>query len=393
MCVRPSITCFISNKLLTSVILYPSEWGYFCINKLPDMDTTTVIPAENKKEGNNLYPNVTLILPLVGENFSTHLNEVCTKLITELQTQYIHKADAVIEMIASLHNNIDNNKGKKTVAVFLSPVQEKIFYLDVSLDEHIFVDEHYELRDLINSMNNTDKYLLLVQSYDFYKIYLGDRFQLLRINLTHPSTIESFTNDIAEKIEYFTDTVDRKEIMMDKFIHHIDKELDILLKQHNLPLFVVGPERMNGHFKKITHHGASVLDYVHGNYNEAKPHQLLNLILPHLKEIKTKENNLLAADIEHALNANKLRFGIEEVWGCLMEQKGKTLLVERNYTYPCLIDKDGYLDANIDKARKADIKDAIDLIIEKVILSGGTVKFTDSDILVDFRRIALFLYY
>ena len=359
------------------------------------MDTITVVPTEQKKDSNNQYPNVTILLPLdkYGLEFNNHLKEIGDKLIAELQIQYHHKADIVIEQIQSLPNDIDSKRDKKSVAVFLSPVQKKIFYLNVSLDEHIFVDEHYELRDLINFMNNTDKYLLLVQSYDFYKIYLGDRFQLLRVNLTHPSDIQSFTNDIAEKVENFTDSVDRKEIMMDKFIHHIDKELDILLKQHHLPLFVVGPERMNGHFKKITHHSPSVLDYVHGNYNEAKPHQLLNLILPHLKEIKIKENHELADNIEHALNANKLRFGIEEVWGTLMEQKGKTLLVERNYTYPCIVDKDGYLDTNLDKAKKTDIIDAVDLMIEKVMQSGGEVKFTDSDLLVDFRRIALFLYY
>ena len=257
------------------------------------------------------------------------------------------------------------------------------------------VDEHFEIRDLVNSLYPADKYLLLVQSAENFKIFLGDLYHLMKIKVNIPDNIAAYKNDLAEKIEYFTDTVDRKEVMLDKFIHHIDKELENLLnKYRNLPVFIIGPERMNGHFKKYTHNEKSILEYIHGNYDDAKPHQLLNLLQPYLKDLKIIENSNLATKIEHAQNANKFSFGIEEVWRNVMAGKGKLLLVERNFSWPHnTTDTSGNLNRDIDGINDEFVKDAVDILIEKVLETGGEVKFVDTDLLSNFQHIGLALYY
>ena len=339
-------------------------------------------------------PAVIIILPVEKTDNADHLKSLTDKIEKEITDQYGVKAKPVIEKLYHALSGINYNSGKKSVVISLSPVYEKMLYLDVPLDEKVMVDEPFEIRDLVNSMYPADRYILLVQSAGHFKMFLGDRYHLMKIKVNIPDHIAAYKNDIPEKIEYFSDVTDRKEIMLDKFIHYIDKELENILNKYKLPVFIIGPERMNGHFKKHTHNGKSILDYIHGNYDEAKPHQLLHLIQPFLKELKDKENNELKLKIEQALNANKFSFGIEEVWRNVMHKKGNLLLVEKNFSYPHSEDgeKSG-LTENVADMNPEFVKDAVDVIIEHVLASGGEVKFVDPDMVKDFRHIALFLYY
>ena len=340
------------------------------------------------------FPSMTIILPVEKTDNTDHLKVLIDKIEKEITDQYGVKAKPVIEKLHHSLSKINYNSGKKTVVICLSPVYEKMIYLDVPLDEKVMIDEPFEIRDLVNSMYPADRYILLVQSAGHFKMFIGDRYHLMKIKVNIPDHIAAYKNDIPEKIEYFSDVTDRKEIMLDKFIRYIDKELEDILNKYKLPVFIIGPERMNGHFKKYTHNEKSILDYLHGNYDEAKPHQLLHLIQPYLKELKDKENKEIKVKIEQALNANKFSFGIEEVWRNVMHKKGNLLLVEKNYSYPHTdgSEKNDFTKTIADMNPEF-IKDAVDVIIEKVLESGGEVKFVDPDMVKDFQHIALFLYY
>ena len=359
------------------------------------MNTTTKnkIAAGHMNETFHL-PCVTIILPLEKEHYQAHLKVLAEKIEKELREQYQSKSIPVIEKLQNSFARINFDSSKKSAVICVSPVYEKTIYLDISLEEKVIIDEPFEIRDLVNSMYPADKYLVLVQSAAHFKIFLGDSYHLAKIKVHIPDHIAAYKNDIAEKIEYFSDTTDRKEIMLDKFIHHIDSELENILHKYKLPVFVIGTERMNGHFKKYTHNEKAILDYIHGNYDEVKPHQLLQILRPYLKEIKNIENKELAIKIEQALNENKFSSGSDEVWRNAMQKKGELLLVERNYSYPHTATGEvENLNEDIHGANPAFTIDAVDTIIERVLEFGGKVKFVDADILKAFQHIALFLYY
>jgi len=339
-------------------------------------------------------PCVTIILPLEKEHYQAHLNVLAAKIEKELRDEYQSKAIPVVEKLQSSFSMINFDSSKKSAVICVSPVYEKTIYLDISLEEKVIIDEPFEIRDLVNSMYPAEKYLVLVQSAAHFKIFLGDCYHLMKIKVHIPDHMAAYKNDVPEKTENFSDSTDRKEIMLDKFIRHIDTELENILHKYRLPVFVIGTERMNGHFKKYTHNEKAILDYIHGNYDDAKPHQLLHLLQPYLKEIKNIENKELAIKIELALNENKFSSGIDEVWRNAMQKKGELLLVERNYSYPHIATGEAEnLNGDIHGTNPAFTIDAVDTIIARVLEFGGKVKFVDAEILRDFEHIALFLYY
>jgi len=343
---------------------------------IPEFETTLILPLTKMRDEHYIQQ----LLDRVKETYKT--------IDQDLKTKYI------LAKINDCIEKIDNKSGKKTVVISVSSVEEKIVYTDAIMAERIIANEPFGIRDLADLMQPEHQYLLLLQSADNFKVFLGGQYHLTRLHATIPDNINAYKNDIAEKTENFSDSTDRKEIMLDKFIHHIDKELEMIRHQYPLPVFVVGPERMNGHFKKLSHNSKAVVDYIHGNYDDAGTYQLLRLIEPHFTDLWKHGNDSLKNKIELALNANKFSYGIEDVWSNVMHKRGNVLLVERDFTYPHN-NTDGieYPNGNTNDILPEFIKDGVDIIIEQVLESGGQVHYANAALLNDYNHIALFLYY
>jgi hypothetical protein len=99
--------------------------------------------------------------------------------------------------------------------------------------------------------------------------------------------------------------------------------------------------------------------------------------------------------IDDAYGKNKLAVGINEVWKASVQNRGRLLIVEKNFFYPAqhgankevIYNRDAFLNNSLF------IKDAVDDIIEKVIESGGDIEFVDEGILNDYQKIVLLEYY
>ena len=291
--------------------------------------------------------------------------------------------------------NLNYNTHKKSVAIYVSPVFEKVLYLDIPVEEKIIVDESFEIRDLVYSKKQQHKYLVLLLSAQESRIYLGNTTTFIRIVSNTPESIHAYVNDKPERVANFSDMSERKEIMMEKFLHHIDNSLDIILHAYHLPLFVLGTDRILGHFKKLTKHTAAVVEYIQGNYEEAAPAELQKVLGSHIADWKKVKQTDLLNQLDEAKGKKKLASGIKGVWKEAMNQKGRLLVVEKNYMYAA---QHGSKEDVIYKVTEpynkySYIKDAVDHVMEKVLENGGDVEFVDEGVLNDHHHIALVLYY
>ncbi len=301
----------------------------------------------------------------------------------------------VIQKLRAIIKDLNFNTHKKSVAIYVSPVFEKVLYLDINLEEKIIIDESFEIRDLVYSKKQLHKYLVLLLSSKLSRIYLGNTETFVRIVSDTPESVQAYANQIPERVGNFSDKSERTEILMDKFLHHIDKGLDIILNSYHLPLFVVGSERMLGHFKKLTKHSASVIEYIQGSYEEATLPALKKILEPHIADWKRVRQKDLLNQLDEAAGCNKLAIGINEVWTEAMSHKGRLLVVEKNYMFPAEhTGNPGMTSANTDGGIKFSYKkDAVDDVIEKVLENGGDVEFVDQELLKDHHHIALVKYY
>lgn len=346
-------------------------------------------------------PEVSIIMPCEPKmNIKTELDHLlkiaADKVERELLKKYPEEMSLLVtQKLRAVIKNLDYNKHKKSIAIYVSPVFEKVLYLDIPVEEKIMVNGLFEIRDLVYSRKQLHKYLALVVSAKNSQMYMGDSETLVKIVSDIPRSVDAYINDMPERVANFSDIREQKEIEMEKFLHHIDKALGNVLNTYHLPLFVLGTERIMGHFKKHTRHGASVVEYVHGNYEETTLHELKKMLEPHIIEWKKSLQKDLLNQLEDAAGKKKLAVGMKEVWHEAMNSKGRLLVVEKNYKYAAQHSgkEDVIYQAIEPYNRFSYIKDAVDEVIEKVLEKGGDVEFVDENVLKGYHHIALIKFY
>jgi hypothetical protein len=363
--------------------------------------TTTMTPELRELiEAVHYRPAVSIIMPFepkmsLKTELVKSLKFAADKVGQELQENYPDEMSTlVMQKLKGIFKNLNFNTHKKSIAIYVSPVFEKVLYLDIAVEEKIIVDESFEIRDLVYSKKQLHKYLVLMLSANESRIYLGNTETFVRI-VSNTSQSVAFENDAPERVANFSDVADRKQILMNKFLHHIDNGLDIILNAYHLPLFVLGTDKIAGHFKKLTKHASAVIEYVHGNYEEASTDELKKILQPHITDWQKVKQKDLLNQLKEAAGKNKLATGMREVWREAMNQKGRLLVVEKNYMFAAEHgSKEGIIYKAIEPYNKFSyIKDAVDDVMEKVLENGGDVEFVDETVLKDYNHIALIQYY
>lgn len=271
---------------------------------------------------------------------------------------------------------------------------EKVYYLDIAAEEKIVIDESFEIRDLVYSKKELHKYLVLILSAEWTKIYLGNSTQFIRIKSATPDNVNAIWNEPHSKTANFTDTSYRKEVMLNKFLKTTDDGLSIILKATPFPVFVMGAGRTIGHFKKITANSRNINEYIPGNYEGATEPEIQKILIPYINDWKKVKQANILHQLDAATGAGKLVTGIENAWKQTKQKNSRLLVVEKNYSCPAEhVTETEIIPHDTINNNSLFIKDAVDDIIEKVLQNGGDVEFVDEGLLKMYGKIAMVLYY
>lgn len=347
------------------------------------------------------YPCVTILYSFDGKQndakWMTQKSDTIIEYIRKVLTDKYSatKAHSIIEKVQKALSNINCNTAKTGVALFIAPLYSKVIYLDIPVEDKIVIDEPFEIRDLIYITSSLPQYLVLLICAKHFRIFKGNSHHLTALKTLIPNHIEAYENDIAERVANFSDVSERKEVMLDKFLHHVDNELTRILKEYPLPVILIGAKRTAGHFKEFSHNNENIVEYIHGSYDEATISELKELLNPHFFSLQKNRVTNIETKLKEAMNTHKLVWGIHEAWRCAMKKNIQLLVVENNFHYPS--NQEGPLvnlpEVSMDGVDPSYLLDAVDVIIEKVLESGGKVEFVPKGILNGQESIALIQYY
>lgn len=363
------------------------------------MATITQHSLKEIREKLNLLPSVSVIMPFEPSiqsksSITKNLNEAIEKASQFTEGHYDKQlGELVISKLKSIVSELNYNSNKKSIAIYVSPVFQKVLYLNIAVEEHVVVDDFFEIRDLVYCKKQSHKYLALLLSEKQAKIFMGTTDSFLTILTNNFDSVFNYINDAAEPVANFSDPDKRNEIIMDKFLHHIDNSLTHILNAYHLPLFILGTKKITGHFKKISKHNSAVIDCIHGNYEEANPKELLEVLKPHIDDWKKVSAKDLLNQLAEAANNKKLVAGMHNVWKAAHEMKGKLLLVEKDFMFPAEHENSNRKEPAGNYNRYTYIKDAVDELIERVFESGGDIEFVEKGLLQSYDRIALITHY
>jgi len=98
-------------------------------------------------------PAISIIMPFEPKmslkNTITHSLKIATdKVEKELLENYPHEMVTLMKhKLRFIIQNLNYSTHKKSIAIYVSPIFEKVLYLDIPVEEKIMVDESFEIRE------------------------------------------------------------------------------------------------------------------------------------------------------------------------------------------------------------------------------------------------------
>lgn len=343
------------------------------------------------------FPAISIILPFepkmsLENEIQYKLKLVQQRIERELLKAYsAETALPVLNKLQKIVRELNFNTHKKSIAVFVSPHVERVYYLDVHVDEKIVVDDSFEIRDLVYCKKQSIQYLLLQLSGRSSQIYRGESSHVKLIKTNIPSHVKDYERDMPEQVTHYSDQKKNKEILLDRFLDHMDEELSQVLVAYPLPLFVMGSKRVVGHFNKLTKHSRNIVLNIYGNFEKQTETELFKILGPHISNWKKIKQLSRLQEIERARDNKRLSVGMEQVWQAATHKNAELLLVEKDFMLPPGETK-AFNDMFNNYSRPDApfyIRDLVDDVMEKVLNNGGDVEFVENGALENFEHIAL----
>lgn len=346
------------------------------------------------------YPSVSILIPThrtFPENQQDHIrvkNKV-NEAIERLKSDNIGKnANGIVDNIKNLESEINYKHTKSGLAIFANNHTSQKYYLPFEVAERVIIDHTFATRDLLFSYNRSPQYYVLALSEKPTRFFSGQGNSISEIKT---DGFPAFYNDGIDmplpggrginKSAYRDET-------MKQFFRGVDKFIAPFLKDSKAPLVLLGIERNISFYNDVTSHKENIIGERNGSYDKATESEIADIIKDITKQGFDNLRGKIISSIDAYEGAKKLGQGIDECWRLNKEGRIETLIVEEDYHTSAKISEDGLGLEIVETHDSPEIlEDAVDELIENVLLKKGNVIFADKGKLEKYGKIAALLRY
>ncbi len=342
------------------------------------------------------FPSVTIFLAFNPKMEKKNkilysLSRVSREASSQLRLKYPGEmSELVREKLDAIIRNLNFATNTQSLAIFVSPVFEKVYYLDMNLEERVSVKQSLQIRDLVDNKKQLNRFHILLLGKKNSKIFLGSAKGFIDISL------EGFVSKIYNESKLagnsnFQDSAKRDANRIKNYLLHVDQVLNTVLLNDRLPIVVVGDSKLITLFKKITCNDESIAEFVEGdfqNYSFADIEKVLKTGIINLQQIRDRH---LLDQLKIATDHNQLILGIVPIRHEALRSRGGLLILEKEAlgdSMRKIIEES--IDSMVPKYNKfSNVKNLVDEIIEKVFENGGNVELVNKGFLKSYGPIAL----
>lgn len=346
----------------------------------PSPDTVLLLQAVRS------YPSVSLLAtttpaPRMTPDDARTLRALAAQAAERLRSDRSPRTVEVLEQLDRTVVRALSGPTGRAIAVYVNAGMQKVLPLPVPVTERAVVDPTFATRDLVRGLHRTPRHVVLVLAEREARLFdgIGDR-------LRRPA--QSAFPVVAAEPDGRGDPASRTTA----FLRDVDRALGTYLRLHPAPLVVVGVARTVAEFRRLSRNTSRLAGTITGNFTTAPLEQLVPRIREVLEEYLLRRQDEALALIERRRSGHQAVDGLSAAWLAARWERPEMLAVEESYVFPARVSEDGdYLVAAEDTEHPDVIDDAVDELIELVILRGGWVAFVDDGRLADHDRVTLTL--
>lgn len=331
------------------------------------------------------WPSVSVITPFEPvvqrkDELMANLQKIVKKVEWELGMGYDEDlVDLVLIKLRSIINHLNYSTFKKSLAIFVSPVFEKVMYMDVAVEETIMINESFIIRDIILAKKERPAYFVLVLNKKWSTVYEGNECKLIKVKSNGIGNIPAFRSSFSKLHE---EQKMNPGFFVEHFFKHTDEGLSVLLSAMPRPVLVLGNKEVIDAYKAITVNSESIVEYVEGNFGKTTEEDMFREICGYITDWDKIKIKHLYHQLEKAAREKKLVSGLEEVHRSVLRRRNRLLVIAKSLFYnPDIVEIDESLKGGSRFNKFSCVKHILDDIIEKVLSNGGDVDLVDDDVL------------
>ena len=340
-------------------------------------------------------PSVGIVLPFEPKMSNTReLKSILKILLAKVEREMMaafpaYEAIPVIIRLQKIFKNLNYATHKKSLAIFVTPGLEKIFYMNIAVKERLMIDSSFRVRDLVNCKTTNPEYLVLFIHSLYSKMWLGNgsSLKLIKSNVNRNPIV--LPMGPSERSTDSSEPSASNERQLKNFENQMDDGLSVVLRAYPLPVFVIGPIDILDSFSKITSNATSTVAFIHDNCEDPGEQGIKESVKPFIANWQEVKEKMMMGDLKKASHNGKLVFGIDAVRNAAKSFNSSLLAIERKFSFPVEPIELGRVDLGKVYSPDFYIKDSVDAIIQKVLENGGNVEWMHPGSLSDYDHIAL----
>lgn len=348
------------------------------------------------------YPALSILIPTHRTSPDNQQDPIRVKnLVDEAKNRLLQEFNQreiapLFDKLDQLVDEIDYTYALDGLAIFVNQDFAQKYYIPFTLTPRVVVDETFATRDLVKTMNRTNRYWVVALSEQPTRLFEATRESLIEVtDFDFPMDLGRKGGERGAQAVRMSQGAYRDEHHRKFFRDVVDGVVEAR-KQDDMPVAVIGVDRHIAFFNELFPHNEAIIGTLNGNYDHASAHEIGQLIWPEVKEAFIRKRHAVLDELGEAVGARRFVSTVGEVWEYAHDGRGDMLIVEDSFKYPARVSEDGRRITKVeaDEIEAPDvIDDAVDEIIEAVMLQGGRVEFVDDGALSDHRGIALITRY
>jgi release factor family 3 len=298
-----------------------------------------------------------------------------------------NRSAELLDRLERVGADIDWEHPQDSVALFATSEEDHRFFLPVAVEDRVVVEQTFATRELLLSAQRSTRYRVLVLSDRRARLFEGWGTDLDEvIDGEFPVDVDAPMHTGAPHRDL---PVHERADGAHRFVYRtVDRLLNARTAHDPLPIVVVAPERDLAYYDDVSAHERLIVARVPGNHTYAGAHAIGALVAPHVERALVERHNATVGAIDRAAGQHRVELGPEAIWDTAIAGRGELLVVEDGFRYPArvvdgrLVPPDGTHDRFV-------VDDAVDEMIEAVLLHGGDAVIVEPGQLGDYAPIAL----
>ena len=301
---------------------------------------------------------------------------------------------------------IDYDHNLDGIGFFVSENVSSVVKFPFPVKEKIVVDRGFEIRDLLYKTNISKPYYTLLLSEKKIRLFQGVHEDFTEIRGKHfpfefyddweynpPSRVSSEPGN-AQIRSFEHDKSTMQAVRFQDFFRKADEYLSDYLVQKT-PLIVTGTDKEIFWFEKVTAFSNHIVGKISGSFDHYNTSEIGKKCWPVFENYLTSETEKMILKFREMVGQGLGVTGIQDIWTAVMEGKGWTLIVEKDFKVPgfTTAGNEHFVTLRPPKENHETIADAVDVILETILAKGGDVLFAENGKLNEFGGMVLITRY